>query len=76
MIKVEQGLLVVDSTLSKEDVEAINQYVALAEKRERDRITLIVKKLEYHGTTHSESCLWRHTMAQDIVDAIDGKLDV
>lgn len=76
MIKVEQGLLVVDSTLSKEDVEAINQYVALAEKRERDRVKAIVKNFEYHGTDHSESCLWRHTMAQDIFDAIDGKIDV
>jgi hypothetical protein len=73
MVKVEQGLLVVDSTLSKEDVEAINRYVAIAEKRETDRIIAIVRQVEFHGQTHSVSCLQRHEMAQDIVDAIEGK---
>ena len=75
MVKVENNMLVRDSSFTKEDVEAINRYVAIAEKRETDRIIAIVRQVEFHGQTHSVSCLQRHEMAQDIVDAIEGKID-
>lgn len=43
MIKVESDMLVLDSSFTKEDVEAINYFVALAEKRTEERI---IKLLE------------------------------
>ena len=73
MVKIENNMLVLDSSFTKEDVEAINRYVAIAEKRETDRIIAIVRQVEFHGQTHSVSCLQRHEMAHDIVDAIEGK---
>lgn len=75
MVKIENNMLVLDSSFTKEDVEAINNYVALTKKRETDRIIAIVREIEFHGQTHSVSCLQRHEMAQDIVDAIEGKID-
>lgn len=76
MVKIENNMLVLDSSFTKEDVEAINNYVAIAEKREADRIIAIVKQIEFHGMTHSLNCLQRHEMAQDIVDAIEGKTNL
>jgi hypothetical protein len=38
MIKVENDMLVLDSTFSKEDVEAIDEFVKINVDRERKRI--------------------------------------
>lgn len=45
MIKVENGMLVLDSTFTKDDVKAINDFVEIAKEQERERI---VKVLEQH----------------------------
>ncbi len=38
MIKVENNMLVLDSAFTKEDVLAINHFVDIAKKQERDSI--------------------------------------
>lgn len=38
MIKVENDMLVLDSTFSKEDVQAIDEFVKINVDRERERI--------------------------------------
>jgi hypothetical protein len=43
MIKVENNMLVLDSAFTKEDVLAINHFVEIAKKQERERI---IKLLE------------------------------
>ena len=70
MIKVEQDMLVLDSSFTKEDVLAINHFVDIAKAQEREAIIDIIRKIEYHGMTHSKICLNRHYMAEDIIDAI------
>lgn len=47
MIKVESDMLVLDSSFTKEDVEAINYFVALAEKRVKDRILALLEEMPY-----------------------------
>ena len=37
MIKVEQDMLVLDSSFTKEDVQAINEYVEIIKRQERER---------------------------------------
>lgn len=43
MIKVENNMLVLDSAFTKEDVLAINEFVEIAKKQEREGI---IKLLE------------------------------
>jgi hypothetical protein len=38
MVKVESNMLVLDTTFSKQDAEAINHFVDIAKTAERDRI--------------------------------------
>jgi autonomous glycyl radical cofactor GrcA len=73
MIKVESDMLVLDSSFTKEDVLAINEFIEISKRQEREAIVDIIRKIEYHGMTHSEICLNRHYMAEDIVDAISGR---
>ena len=47
MIKVESDMLVLDSSFTKEDVEAINYFVALAEKRTEERIIKLLDEIVY-----------------------------
>jgi len=42
MIKVESDMLVLDSSFSKQDVLAINEFVEIAKKQERDRIVKLI----------------------------------
>ena len=46
MIKVESNMLVLDSTFSKEDAEAITYFVNIAKAEERKRI---MDKLEFYS---------------------------
>ena len=46
MIKVESDMLVLDASFTKEDVEAINYFVALAEKRVEERIIKLLEAQE------------------------------
>jgi hypothetical protein len=43
MIKVEQDMLVLDSSFSKEDVLAINEFIEIAKAQERERIIALIK---------------------------------
>jgi len=38
MIRVEQDMLVLDSTISKKDVQAINEFLEITKRQERERI--------------------------------------
>ena len=44
MIKVESDMLVLDSSFSKEDVLAINEFIEIAKKQERERIIKLLEK--------------------------------
>jgi hypothetical protein len=44
MIKVESSMLILDSSFSKEDALAINQFVEVAKKQERERVVAILKE--------------------------------
>lgn len=44
MIKIEQDMLVLDSSFTKDDVLAINRFVEIAKKQERDRIINIIEQ--------------------------------
>jgi hypothetical protein len=52
MIRVEQDMLVLDSTISKKDVQAINEFLEITKRQERERI---IKLLERNATTYLES---------------------
>ena len=45
MIKVENNMLVLDSAFTKEDVLAINHFVEIAKKQERESIIKILEQL-------------------------------
>jgi hypothetical protein len=44
MIKVESDMLVLDSSFTKDDVLAINEFIEIAKKQERDRIIKLLEK--------------------------------
>jgi len=44
MIKVESDMLVLDSSFTKDDVLAINRFVEIAKKQERERIIKLLEK--------------------------------
>ena len=44
MIKVESDMLVLDSSFSKEDVLAINEFIEIAKAQERERIIKLLEK--------------------------------
>ena len=70
MIKVEQNMLVLDASFSKQDAQAINEFIGIVEKRVRDEIVKKIRKVEYHGMTHSEYCLDTHYLVEDIIERI------
>jgi len=43
MIKVENGMLVLDSTFTKDDVKAINDFVEIAKEQERESILKVLE---------------------------------
>lgn len=49
-IKVENNMLVLDSTFTKEDVQAIDEFVRINVNRERERI---IKLLEQNAHTEA-----------------------
>ncbi len=44
MIKVENDMLVLDNTFTKEDVKAIDEFVKINVDKERERINTIIEK--------------------------------
>ena len=53
MIKVENDMLVLDSTFTKEDVKAIDHFVQISVTKERERI---LAKLEQEAEDNLCSC--------------------
>jgi hypothetical protein len=51
MIKVESDMLVLDSSFTKDDVLAINEFIEIAKKQERERI---IKLLESNNKLCTE----------------------
>lgn len=51
MIKVESNMLILDSSLTKEDANAINEFVQIAKEDERKRIVKILMDYAPHLTT-------------------------
>jgi hypothetical protein len=45
MIKVESNMLVLDNSFSKEDVLAIDEFVEIARKQERERIVKLLENI-------------------------------
>lgn len=43
MVKVEQEMLVLDSSFTKEDAQAINEFIEIARQQERDRIVRLLE---------------------------------
>lgn len=55
MIKIEAGVLVLDAPISKEDADAVNEFVRLAREQERERIIALFHEVSGHnGQTHHE----------------------
>lgn len=71
MVKVEQNMLVLDASFSKQDAQAINEFIAIVENRVRDEIVKKIRRIENHGMTHSEYCQPRHYLVEDIIEAIE-----
>ena len=63
-------MLVLDASFSKQDAQAINEFIGIVEQKVRNEIVKKIRNLEYHGMTHSENCLPRHHLVEDIIEAI------
>jgi hypothetical protein len=44
VIKVESNMLVLDSTFSKQDTQAINEFIEISKAAERERIIAILRE--------------------------------
>jgi len=71
MIRVEQDMLVLDSTISKKDVQAINEFLEITKRQERERIIKSLQDNYWHdiyyppqeryATKPSEELIMAHT---------------
>jgi hypothetical protein len=75
MIKVESDMLVLDSSFSKEDALAINQFVEIAKKQERDRmINLIERRICFDALEDADGrCLHHGGKCYDLRQLIKGE---
>lgn len=46
MVKIESNMLILDSTFTKDDVKAINDFILQAERRTEERIIKLLKSYE------------------------------
>jgi len=67
MIKIENNMLVLDSTFSKEDVQAIDEFVKINVDRERQRLVDI---LHDYGTMNYISESTYHELVALVTDSI------
>lgn len=44
MVKVESNMLILDSTFSKQDAAAINEFIDIAKKEEQNRIIELINQ--------------------------------
>ena len=71
MVKVESNMLVLDTTFSKQDAEAINHFVDIAKAAERERIIAILKEelRDSMGPIQGTKGGWR----EHLIALIEGK---
>jgi len=67
MIKVENDMLVLDSTFTKEDVQAIDEFVNINIDRERQRLIAL---LHDYGTMNYISESTYHELVALITDSV------
>jgi hypothetical protein len=67
MIKIENNMLVLDSTFTKEDVQAIDEFVNLNVDRERQRLIAL---LHDYGTMNYISESTYHELVALITDSV------
>jgi hypothetical protein len=67
MIKVENNMLVLDSTFTKEDVQAIDEFVKINVDRERQRLIAL---LHDYGTMNYISEQTYHELVALITDSV------
>lgn len=75
MIKVESNMLVLDATLSKQDAQAINEFVDIARKQERDRmINLIERRICFDALEDADGrCVHHGGKCYDLRQLIKGE---
>jgi hypothetical protein len=67
MIKIENNMLVLDSTFTKEDVQAIDEFVNINVDRERQRLIAL---LHDYGTMNYISEQTYHELVALITDSV------
>jgi hypothetical protein len=67
MIKIENNMLVLDSTFSRKDVQAIDEFVKINVDRERQRLIAL---LHDYGTMNYISELTYHELVALITDSV------
>jgi len=67
MIKIENNMLVLDSTFTKEDVQAIDEFVNINIDRERQRLIAL---LHDYGTMNYISESTYHELVALITDSV------
>jgi hypothetical protein len=69
MIKFESGMLVLDSTATKQDIDAINEFADYHRKREREEILgKLQETLEGYQTVKDFDYFWTMREIIDIVN--------
>ena len=65
-------MLVLDATLSKQDAQAINEFVDIARKQERERIIKLLE--EEQCDCHNVYCdKWATSVLKPLIDLIKGE---
>ena len=73
MIKFENGMLVLDATTSKEDVEAINEFARYQQSMAIDLVKQrLINAWAAYGKVDGAEYMWS---MNEIVDIITGRLD-
>jgi hypothetical protein len=76
MIKVENEMLVLDSTFSKEDVQAIDEFVKINVDKERERIIQLLSnkglELEKDVSWDDDASHIRYMFMLDILKLVRG----
>ncbi len=70
MIKVESDMLVLDSSFTKDDVLAINEFVEISKRQERERIIKLIRDrvagAKEYGKTGRITAMQRDVVFEDL----------
>lgn len=70
MIKVEKNMLILDTTVSKQDAAAINEFLKIARRAEQERILNEINKLEEMSET-TRTPLFQDTLLKKVREIVD-----